>query len=341
MERMRPLIFSLVGALAVLIAISQFTTSKRLETAEDGGFADVLGKSVDTGTIHDIKAWVGFAPDTVVHLSRKGDGWIVASAWDWPADQNKVDQLLNGISDLKGERRSADTSVLEDYAIDEENGLHLTGLTSGGGEVFHLVVGKNSRSGGNFVRRAGSDVVYTTRESMRSNFGLWSEEPKTPESKGWLDLELFRTDRLGIDKVSLTTEGKSLVLTKTFEEQPPDSNGVVPPPNRNVWAWEASDGDDVYKPKADNVVGALAAIRAAEAVDPTQIEAYGLGEGARIAEITLEDGTVHTFRFGDVSDEDESRVYVMVEEGRPALIYKSIVDRIFVSRSDLRPPAES
>ena len=131
--------------------------------------------------------------DTLVELKRSGDGWVVASLYDWPTKADRVNDLLDDVTGLSGELRSSRSDVLADFQIDDEGGFHLVGEAGGGSELFHLVVGKNSPRGGSFVRAHGSDDVYLTSAAFRSSFGLWGDDPTPPEGKRWDNRNLRRS----------------------------------------------------------------------------------------------------------------------------------------------------
>ena len=340
--------------LGALVLVSQLSENKKLATQSGGGFTDVLGDSFDTGSIDVVQGWLGSAPDTLVELTRGSDGWLVASAWDWPAKQPQIDRLLENLGKLSGERRSSEASVLPDYQIDDESGFHLVGKKSGGGELFHVVVGKNA-SGGDFVRQNGSNDVYLTSVNIRSDFGLWGETPKPPDSKRWADLVVHTCDREAVDKVVLGTPDGDIVLAREFETIEPDTlaeaeadtdessvdlggGGVTV--NRKVYEYTPDAKGAIDKAKADRVVGALASLRASDVADPAELESYGFGDGGRSVEVTLSDGTVSRILFGS-NTEDDSKTYVMLEGGKPAMMYKGTVDNIFKSRDDLSPDESS
>ncbi len=338
------------GALVVLAGISWLTSKKRYSTVEGGGFASVLSAKVDSTQVQSIKAWLGGKPDSAVVLERAGDGWQVASRWGWTAKTDLVKQLLRDLSDLTGEVRSSDPKVLADYEIDDEKGLHVVAAGSGGSEIFHLVGGKTAAAGGAFVRREGSNAVFVTRSSLRSSFGVWGEPPRVPDPKRWLDLEIQRVERNDVDRVILTAGGVSTVFEKEFAmtvpppvepaagdtANAPSPEPAVPAIDRTNWTWKKDARGELDKNKVDGILGTLCSLYAAEISDPASLDQYGFGEGAKVAELVLQDGTTKRVEFGS-DTADEKRVYFRAAGGLPAEIYKSTVDRIFLARKELTP----
>ncbi len=337
----------LAAVLAVLIAVSWLTSRKRYSTVEGGGFVSVLGEPVDTGSIESIRAWLGSAPDSVVELKRSGEGWVVASQWDWPAKNDQVTRLLDDLGNLEGEKRASQEDVLSDFQIDEESGLHVIGTAAGGSELFHLVVGKTAMRGGAFVREHDSNDVYLTTAGLRSTFGVWGDEPQPPQARRWLDLNLHKAERLDVDKVEIRDGKRTLVLEKEFpppEPAPPDTTAGAPPtppaPDRSTWTWRPDGKGAIDKNRADSIVNTLCSIYASDAADPDSAAAYGLEENPRLAGLTFADGSTTRIFFGRESADGKSVYFRVGEEGRPALIYKSTVDRIFADRESLSPKKE-
>ena len=337
----------LVAVLIVLGVLSYVTKQSRYSPVEGGGFTEILPEGLDPGGVQTLKGWLGSAPDDPVILERSGDGWVVASQWGWTAKEASVTRMLEDLAGLKGEKRSSSEDVLEDFLIDEDNGLHIVGLGAGGTELFHLVVGKVAAGRGAFVRTEGSNDVYLTSANLRSSYGLWGDSPAPPEGKHWVEMRVLQADRNEVDRITIREGSRELVLEKAFEEPevPEPAEGeeaAAAPPgaDRATYAWAASDGQPVDKNKADGILGTLCSLYANEIVDPEGSADYGLDDSARTATLTFADGETKTVYFG-ATDEEDKNVYLRVgESGNPARIYKSSVDRIFQDRDDLKP-AES
>jgi hypothetical protein len=330
--------------LVVLVLVSQFTSQKRNATTVGGGFVDVL-ESFDRGNVTTVKAWLGAKADSSITLERTGDGWTVASAWGWPAKETQMSALFDALDKRKGEKRSSTEDVLADYALDDESGLHLVGSNGANAELFHLIVGKNVRGSNNFVRHAGSPDAYVSNVNLRGTFGLWGEEPKVPAQTSWVDMTLVKVEPGDVDRIAIESDDSSFVLEKVFAMVEPDSAaaaaGAVPTPDRNSYEWKPDGMGDIAKSKADRILNAFRTFNAADVADPDSLVAYGLDAPGKKATITLQNGTESVLHFGRVSSTDENRVYVQVNGGRPAQMWKGTLDRIFVERSSLAPDEDA
>ncbi|MEZ5066368.1 MAG: DUF4340 domain-containing protein [bacterium] len=333
---------SLVGlaVLLVVLVLLSWATSSRYRPVEGGGFVDVLPAGADPGSAQTIRAWLGSMPDSAVVLTRQGEGWVLPSRWNWPAKTDLVTRLLDDLKGLSGEKRAASKDVLTDFQCDDENGLHVVAQGPGGSELFHLIAGKAAARGGTFVRVAGQDDVYLTSASLRTSFGMFGDEPKAPDAKRWIDLNVCKTDRNEVDRLEIESGGSSLVLEKEFAAAAaPDSadGATAPAVDRSQWTWKPDSAGEFDKGKVDGMLGTLTNLYASEAADPANLADYGLGDDARTATLFLHDGTSRVIRFGN-SLPEEKKTYVRVgDSGLPALVFDNTVERIFAARKDLSP----
>jgi hypothetical protein len=144
----------------------------------------------------------------------------------------------------------------------------------------------------------------------------------------------------------LRGETGELTLERVFAPMPPpaapDSSidmGGTPPVDRANYTYRADAKGEIDKAKADQVVGAVASLYAAEILDPSRSAAdLGLAPPKRVAEVTMKDGTTTRILFGNPAT-DENRFYFQLEGGKPAEINKAAVERIFPDRKSLSPGA--
>ncbi|MDP6461992.1 MAG: DUF4340 domain-containing protein [Gemmatimonadota bacterium] len=321
----------LVGLFLVLVVLSQLTGKRRNATTEGGGIVPLI-TGLDTAEIGSIRAWLGSSPDSVLEVRRSGDGWEVSSRWNWPAKQTQVDQFMNSLNDLRGEIRSSTEDILADYDLDEESGLHVVAMGLGGTERFHVIAGKTASRGGSFTRLADSPAVYLVRASLRSTFGIWGDSPEAPDAKRWVDLSIHKADRNEVDQVVLQGDDR-IVLTKVLPA-PAGPDSVV---DRSSWTWKADAHGGFDKAAADGIVGSLCSLYAQNVADPAGIDRYGLGEGSRIATLTMADGTTREIRFGAETEDGQSCYMRVGPDGNPATLHKGTADRLFPDRESLTP----
>jgi hypothetical protein len=97
-------------------------------------------------------------------LRKEGEGWIVADPGKpdtkYAADESLVTAAIDALGEVKNPDFITDrTERQADYELDDAKGLKLK-VTHGGGPAVELVIGKASKNGGVYLRKAGSNDVF-------------------------------------------------------------------------------------------------------------------------------------------------------------------------------------
>lgn len=340
------------GILIVLIVIS---VAQRRQPTERSSELLVAGE-IARADLGRLTVGYGREAEAVV-LENGPEGWILPTAWNARASDQRLDALLQSLSKLRGEFRSDSPAVVADYGFSDSTTVTLTGYDPAGSQVFALEVGGKPEGGrGNFVKRPGSDEVFLSGANLLSNLGLWSG-PDRPTSRHFLDLEAYRADRAEVDRLVLAGE-ETLVLVKEFATVEPDSSsaesegaGAEPTVDRGTWEWRLEDAAGkklgmAVKTRADGVLGAAVNVRAQDVVDPHHgLEGYGLGDQARTVTLVLADGSEAVLAFGDKreAEGDQPGGYYMIDRGRPDTVWvvgEYAANNIFKARADLLPKDE-
>jgi hypothetical protein len=102
-----------------------------------------------------------------VTLEKEGAQWVVsADGKKHPADEAAIGALTRTLAQLKApDFVSERAEKLPEYDLDDAKGVKVTAATAQG-VVRELVVGKGSKSGGDYVRAAGSNDVFVTRDGL-------------------------------------------------------------------------------------------------------------------------------------------------------------------------------
>ena len=244
------------------------TSGSAVETLLDGEF-----KKEDLGRIT-----LGFGPDKeIVVLSSSPEGWLVETAFNTPASEQRIDTLLRNLSNLGGEYRSDKESVLAEYLLDEDSSVKIRAFDKTGQQILALDVGKSpERFPGHFVRLPDRNAVYLSQKGVLGNLGIYGP-PAAPASKYFLDLQAVKEDRLDVDRIVLQDDGTTIDLVKEFAEEPVPEDapeGTEPEIDRMTWEWKlkGKTGTTLAKTKVDAVLGAVVSIRARSSIirAPTQ-----------------------------------------------------------------------
>ena len=344
----------LAGAVAVLLVVSivQNTSHRRRVRASDT--RPVLAVDFQQDDVNRVAIAYG-ADTTGVVLERLPDKWVVRSAWSHPADKKKIVDLLQELQDLRGEFRSSDASVLPDYGFTDSTAVRITVFGKEWQPLFTLEVGNRpKRGGGAFVRLKDDPTVYLTRANVLGRLGLYSG-PDRPKNRYFLDLQVWKADRLDVDALTIVDGDTTLRLEKVFPQRkaaPADSTGADSTaaaketgPDRNTWEWVLVEGDHrtpLAKTKCDAVLNAAVNIQAADIADPdAPLEEYGLWKAPRHFKVTLHDGTEFEMRFGKKRENEKDRpggTYMMTSRDRTVWVVRDYkVNQLFKAKKDLLP----
>lgn len=319
--------------LVVLGGLYFATSGRRANFDEAGGFTAIVPAGFEADVVYGITAR---KQGEALELSRTGDGWVLSSRHDAPANENKVATLLGNLESAEGEFRSASAAALGDYALADTSALHLELRGEGGDILLHLLLGKRS-GGGNFVRRDGSDEVYLASHNFLGDFGIWGDEISAPRPQTWMDLAVFSAPRDSVRAV--TIEGPEVQLAMEKEFAAPDTSAAAAAPREYEWRVTRPDDFLAVKTRADGIVGSLASMRMSDVVSGGEVDpAWGLGEDAALVRVLLASGDEVVLEFGAPLEGDENARYFRVR-GEP-LVWKApgyLYNNIFKPVDELRP----
>jgi hypothetical protein len=336
----------LAVVLAVLIAISLTQRLAHDRKTAGGSSTELVAGEYTRDSLGKVVIGRGARTEAVVLTAAPGN-WKVTSAWDAPANMQRVDGLLQALSNLRGEFRSDSKNVLADYGFTDSSTVRITAFDPAGKEVFAVEAGEKPRQGtGCFVRRPGGSEVYLAAGDLLGAMGVYGAAAG-PQSRHFLDLQAFKCDRQDIDAMTLVDGGKSLSLTKTFQTVQPapgDTTHTGPYTDRANWEWRVDPRRPVAKSKVDAVLAAVTNLRAQDLADPgAPAAAYGLAMPARQVSVKSADGSTTTISFGSTRAAGTGQpagIYCRIE-GRPAVwvVGEYQVQSIFKSPDDLKPDA--
>ena len=334
----------LVVALAVLFGISQIQKTNHRKSVSGSSVTVVLDGATTKDELSRITVSHGLNTD-VVDLVSTTEGWVVASAWNTKASEERIDTLLRNLENLTGEFRSDSESVVADYGLGGDTSIRIRAFSPGGDEVLALDVGNSAeRSPGHFIKSPGGSAVYLTQKSVLSHLGLYSG-PARPKSTHFIELQAVKEDRLAVNQILLENGDEQLDLIKDFAMIQPaadDTTGAEPTVDRKTWEWKlnAPQSKALAKTKVDGVLGALVSIRAVDVDDPSADPAtYGLDDPTKQAILSMEDGRRIVLEFGNVraADGDKPAGTWMKIQGEPAIwvVTEYAVNNAFKKLEDL------
>lgn len=115
--------------------------------------------------------------DSKIDLVKKGDTWVVASSFDYPADKTKVDGVLAPIAKLAAAEPVAESKSRHKQLGVADDGFKRKLTITADGKDTVLYIGSEAGLRRNAVRLAGSDDVYgvsgISEYSVPATVNLW------------------------------------------------------------------------------------------------------------------------------------------------------------------------
>jgi hypothetical protein len=259
--------------------------------------------------------------DASIRLTRRDGAWRVDDLDGFPADGQKIEELLDSLREIRvrrpvvsSTRYHASFKVAED---DHEARVRLWDESEGGPEV-DIIVGSSPNFRTSHVRLAEEDAVYEAR-------GV-SPYDLRPAADAWIARDLVDVDESRVVGLALTNEAGTFQLSK----------------QEGIWTVGSPGGDaeaELDQGKVDSLVRQAADIRLSDGTGPVDEVAHGLAEPSATLVLRVRDAAAGpgeeapirelTVRIGGRPEDDESRRYITRDGfGFTGTIWESSVRRL-------------
>ncbi|MFH1678601.1 MAG: DUF4340 domain-containing protein [Candidatus Omnitrophota bacterium] len=322
----------LLAALIAVLFIKKVLIKPEIETDE----YQELGLSLDASGISAFEISKGSEGETL-RIEKRAGQWLVASKWDAKANTEKVEELFNNMSSIKGELRSSLKELLSDYDISDDQAYSVAFYNDAGQLKQRLFIGaKMPLSQKAFLRKEGAVEVYLVDKDLFALLGITSSLKAMPIKMGvtstspatavnprvWMDLPLMKFDVEKADSLKLTrlvdqrqvisAYFKKVITQEAEKEEETEKEGEAEKEEANQWA---SAGDKPMFPidgaKVGNFIKALSTMSGVQIVDPSKD--YGLNVPYLTVEVSGEDIWLEII-LGDMEDENGGR-YARTTDG--------------------------
>lgn len=274
----------LVGILVVQVGLAAITWWPKPKGAQEGDrpLIDLNLEQVEQLIVSSKPAKGEEAKP--VHLAKKDGSWVVASASDFPAKADKVEEVVKKILGLRvGTPIAKQRSNHNALHVGEREYDKLVTLT-GGGKSTTVVIGSAKGSNAH-VRIKSEDKVYWVKD-----LSTWALKDSLDS---YIETEFFKIE--DPKKVEVTNDKGLIELAKNEAGEWVLAN--IPP------------GQTSDSAKVDSFVRSIAKLRLSEPVGSEVKPEYGLQTGTRVVLTDKEDKT-HTYRIGA---EKDGKFYVQVD----------------------------
>ncbi len=330
----------LVIVVAALLALVVWKQGSKPEVSikEQAGLVSLLPDGLSKSDIAKVEIYSGAAQEEklALTLDAEADKWRVASHFNAPVSQDKIDGFLKDLVALSGEPRlqEATDAQLEDFSLTDEKAFHVVGYKKDSEEAaFHLLVGKGEFKSV-FMRQADGKDIYTEDTDLRQAAGIFGEDTsKAPEATPWLDKDILKVeDTDKIMKVALTYPDKALTFEK---KEKPKAEGAEAKPEggegegegegetKPEYEWTLASGGpggEFKKPALDSLVTKFKTLTGTDVVDPAKKAEWGLEPPAFTCVLTR-DGEPE-IRIEGGRPDPSGDGYVRIADAKEDMVYK-------------------
>ena len=208
------LVLVVLGVLVVVRSVQDRPPS----ITEEVVLTPLMPEGLTLDKLGQLEVYAGIAEDEKIVLTKnvERDRWEIASHFNAPVKESKIEEYIGTLLKLKGEARepNAPDERLESYDLTPDLGFHIAGYEPGSEDpIFHVLVGKSIRSGSVFMRIMANNDIYVADSDLRQDAGIYSDErSETPRPGTWLDTKILELEKDRVKRISLTFPDKKIVL---------------------------------------------------------------------------------------------------------------------------------
>lgn len=209
--------------------------------------------------------------------------WRIVTPLEFPADAAQIRSVLREFGPGVPMEAQVDEGNLEDYGLDNENGLLVELFTGETVPALSVVVGKPAAGPTSFVRIPGDDHVYRADVGARARLGRPAAD--------WRDRVALELDRAAVTDLVVERGAETLRFSRGPSQDKDKKGNPIPGP------WTMRDAPfPVDSDTVEALVKALTHVRAGEIHNPDYDG--GFDAPAARATLTMEDGSAHTVVLG-------------------------------------------
>jgi hypothetical protein len=259
---------------------------------------------------------------TTIVINKKDDKWYIAPD-EFPADANKVKDMLNAVEKLTLTALVSESKNYNLYDLNEDKKLNVKAWQ---GEYLKRDVdlGKTASSFRHtFVRPAGDERVFHARGNFKNNFDFSVDDlrDKLVLALNPADIKLIQVIK---DQQTLTISKSQapVVVDNTEAEKKSD-----PGPGAKKSAWQAADGRPVEETAVNQLLNAVSDLRCEKFIIDRQKEDFT----SPLFTLQLKGGQEYSLTiFAKTAEKDTDFPAVSSGSNYPFLLSGSLVDSIMI-----------
>ncbi len=259
---------------------------------------------------------------TTIVINKKDDKWYIAPD-EFPADANKVKDMLNAVEKLTLTALVSESKNYNLYDLNEDKKLNVKAW-QGEDLKRDVDLGKTASSFRHtFVRPAGDERVFHARGNFKNNFDFSVDDlrDKLVLALNPADIKLIQVIK---DQQTLTISKSQapVVVDNTEAEKKSD-----PGPGAKKSAWQAADGRPVEETAVNQLLNAVSDLRCEKFIIDRQKEDFT----SPLFTLQLKGGQEYSLTiFAKTAEKDTDFPAVSSGSNYPFLLSGSLVDSILI-----------
>jgi hypothetical protein len=261
----------LVGVLVVQIILAVVVNLPRNTRAESSPLVD----DFDPTSIKDLV--IENQSTAKLHLAEDNGEWVLPEAGDYPANAEKVTEVLGKIQNIKTNRLVTQTTAShKQLQVADDNFIGRVTFTDSNGKSQKIYIGSSAGSGATHVRLDGMNQVYLTSE-------LTSWEV-TPAVSSWIDTTYITLDQDQLQTLRIENANGSFSFHK-------DESGK--------WTLDdLNEGEQLDSTGLETKISRFTTLRMVEPLGTSSQASWGLNQPLATAVFGLADGTTVSIAVG-------------------------------------------
>ncbi len=283
------LVALIILAVIVVVYYAVLNHGVQKTNIEVAGIGEKLFPVLRTESVEKIKLSKG---DSEVALTKdENDNWIVTTFYDYRADKNNINRLLESMAQMTKQREvSSKPENFPQYEVSEDSGVRVQLLDVFDKPLADLIVGKAVTDDyqSAFMRLPGFDEVLVGKSDSNITYALGIHYmTKKVSNQDWVDKQITFFNPDDVRKIELITPESTIVFERLKEEKEVPSTmedaGDTAPRKSKVevkWKWMVTEPERFEPPenKLRSLARTLAQIYASDTVDKKALSEYGLDD---------------------------------------------------------------
>jgi hypothetical protein len=247
--------------------------------------------------------------DKEVILGREQNKWLVVSSFNYPANQEKVSELLSKVKNLKqSDIASRNIEKHAIFQVDAEQGRLLKIFDAKEGTLSDVYIGKTAADyQSTYLRLRNSDEVLIVDEDIGRLVPV--------DAKSWLERTLFKFDSKEITQITL----KSITITKTEEI-------ILVQDEKQEWTITAPEKHPCDKAIATDLAQTLSSIELEDVASSNDLATYNLDQPQQTIIVQRKDNPSYTLLIGKTNEAGD--YYVKTDTSNfVVIVRKSVIKK--------------